>query len=234
MSQLMHQAAFPTVFIKVFAHQILRKAGFCEFNCSTITFTIEQRIILLSGWIRIHLNSTVLFEGDWLTMFGHMFWCSVASPWQAPPWIPWSHCSFGYCWQSSDMLLRDPGLFTRKFEGLPVHLMSQKSVWSPDWDGGEKDCWMDIEEIWRVSMSFPTISSRSWHCQSCVRDSVLLFGNQAWQMFHDWRVRPPVLAILQEAAEQEAAMKAAPEGCWIWRNRPVFPCFFPNLLKMAF
>jgi hypothetical protein len=29
-------------------------------------------------------------------------------------------------------------------------------------------------------------------------------------------------------------MKAAPEGCWIWRNRPVFPCFFPNLLKMAF
>ena len=46
-----------------------------------------------------------------------------------------------------------------------------------------------------------------------MRDSVLLFGNQAWQMFHDWRVRPPVLAILQEAAEQEAAMKAAPEGC---------------------
>jgi hypothetical protein len=49
MSQLMHQAAFPTVFIKVFARQILRKAGFCEFNRSTITFTIEQRIILLSG-----------------------------------------------------------------------------------------------------------------------------------------------------------------------------------------
>ena len=48
------------VFIKVFAHQILRKAGFCEFNRSTITFTIEQRIIL--NWV-------VEFEFMWIPLY---------------------------------------------------------------------------------------------------------------------------------------------------------------------